>query len=378
MAISLHDILAHLLGQNQTPDPSQSQGIPSILSGDQSMMAASPQAPAVQPTPGPIPPGIQSLPPPDSQAVPAQPPAAPATAVPTADDPPDIVATAPHTLPASKYKRGLLGGWFGVGHTGGNILGLLGDAFLAQAHDPAQYAPRLQQLRESEALQNYSSDPMQALQQYSQVNPQGALPAYNQLLDNNRQQALAANTIQTGNQQRQDLADKRGYALLGAATADNYPQVKAQYEKYYAGKGMEPPVDLPGTFDGAKLKALQMAGIPAPDQAKNAEATRYHDEIAATRAAQIAGLQGYRTDRLAQIDEAQTERGRHNHAIEDKPPTPSSVIGGILAKQAKGITLTPQEQAILIYNKPPKVGRPGGGQFKTVKNPDGSYSIQRN
>lgn len=252
-----------------------------------------------------------------------------------ADQGPDIEVGG-RSIPKSKYKTGIVQGMLRPGSTGGNILGALGDAFLIQSGNKPQYAPRLQGLREQEALENYGSDPRGALDRFSQVAPGAeSLSAWNQFDDNRRQHAVAAASLRRSQQEYEDTTNKRGIGLLGAATKDTWPQVRAQVQKYYAARGMEPPFELPEAYDQAKISALRMAGIDPEDQVRSEDTRNYRDAMLAERQAANDELNTYRnkslsvSERRAAAAERQgnrrldiqegglTERQRSNHARED-------------------------------------------------------------
>jgi hypothetical protein len=215
----------------------------------------------------------QGGPQPDPNA-PAQAPAPVAPAQDSQAVPADIVASGTR-LPASQYHTGLLHGSFGVGHTGGNILGMLGDAFLTQAGRAPQYAPRLMQAREAEALQNYGSNPDDALKLYSQVNPIDALRQYGIRRDDDRQQSAADSVIADQKQNRELKTRGVVGAMINASNEKTFPDMIKRAQAYASANGLDET--LPSDLDSAKAWASGSDSIG--DQNKNAALEAYRAQM---------------------------------------------------------------------------------------------------
>lgn len=276
-----------------------------ILGAAQQGGPVDPNAPAQAAAPTPVP-G------PDSQAV-----------------PPDVVASGTK-LPTSAYHQGVLHGAFGVGHTGGNILGMLGDAFLTQAGHAPQYAPRLQQARAAEALQNYSTSPEDALNLYTQVNPEGALRQYGIKRDDDRQQA-ASDSVIADNTQNRGLKT-RGVvgAMINAANEKTFPAMIKRAQAYLSANGSDEV--LPDNLDEAKAWASGSESIG--DQNKNAALEAYRAQVMDLKNRTEADKKQYYTDSLGvrrqvaktgqqradqqggHMTAADAERARHDQATE--------------------------------------------------------------
>ena len=96
-----------------------------------------------------------------------------AAPAPITGDPEEIAVSG--SSPFGTLKRGLVQtGPFSMGQTGGNILGLIGDALLVQSGNQKQYDPRLQQARAAEALASYTDDPMDAIRRLNEIDPAAA------------------------------------------------------------------------------------------------------------------------------------------------------------------------------------------------------------
>lgn len=263
--------------------------------------ANAPQATTPAPAPAPV----------DSQAV-----------------PPDIVSQA---LPTPSLHQGILHGIFGVGHTGGNILGALGDAFLTQAGHAPQYAPRLQQARAAEALKSYASNPEDALSQYIGVNAPDALHQFDVFHDNTRQQA-ASDSIIADNKQNRELKT-RGLvgSMIYAANDKTWPDMKKRAQAYAAANGLDEVI--PDDIDSAKAWASGSESIG--DQNRNAALAAYRQQMIDLRNRTEADKKEYYSGSLkVRQQQAQTgqqradqqgsyqgmtaaERERHDKANED-------------------------------------------------------------
>jgi hypothetical protein len=331
MAISLFDLLQGLGGaQPQGQLQSPPQGQPTPPTSLQAMLQPQSQPPAVLPN--------------------AQP-----TSVPgSAPDPvqPDIAVSNRHIDPMTLHQ-GLLGGMFAGGHTGGNILGLLGDAFLTQAGKAPQYAPRLQQAREAEALKSFDTDPSGALSNLMQINAPLALNQENVLADNNRQQAASNSVIQDQTLARQLKGRNIVAGMIYASNPGTWPAFKAKIKREAERHGLD-PADVPD--DMAEAKAWAGGSIPADEQQKiaaTAGVTARRLNIAQQNA---DSNEYYRTHSAANQDKrTQNDTVRTDHTV-NPAPTPNAVKGDIAYKMAHGgwNSLTPNEKDTWTRLNPPK------------------------
>jgi hypothetical protein len=227
-------------------------------------------------------------------------------AAPQEPEQPDIVVPG-NDLPRPKRRLGLVhGGTFQMGRTGGNILGLLGDAFRAQAGlDPA-YAPRLQQARDSEALENYSSDPLAALQQLTMTNPGAALPAFNQYYDNQRQDKATNSLIADRTDAREDSARNAAASILYASNEKTFPAALARAKAFAERRGVDTS-DFPSTFEDAK--SWGRGSVPVDKQENLDALTEYRTSETARKAAADAARDRYYNSNVG-------ERRRHNQVAE--------------------------------------------------------------
>lgn len=224
---------------------------------------------------------------------------------------------------ASRLRRGLLGGSFRVGHTGGNILGLLGDAFLAQAGRPAQYAPRLQQRREAEALQGFTQDPMGGAEALGQVNTEAGRDMYGDVVTaQTRQQAQAlreAHELEA----RRTRAHQIAASLAASADESTWPRVRQAILSTFRSRNVEPDVEIPESWDAAQRTVLESFGITPDQRADNTEARRYHDANVGTAqqrvqvSRQSAGSSAAaRQGTLTESRRSHDEQARHNREME--------------------------------------------------------------
>lgn len=210
-------------------------------------------------------------------------------------------------LPEPKRRLGLVhGGTFQIGRTGGNILGLLGDAFRAQAGLDPSYGPRLQQARDSEALENYSSDPLTALQKLTMTSPGAALAGFNQYYDNRRADKTASSLDQDRNDEREDKTRNAAASFIYAANEKTFPQALARAKAFLQSRGGDAS-DLPTTFEDAK--AWASGSVPVGTQQNLAALTDYRTTETARKAAADAARDRY-------YNSTTGERRRHNQAAE--------------------------------------------------------------
>jgi len=178
------------------------------------------------------------------------------------------IEVAGDSFPQSKYREGIIkGGPLRLGSTGGNILGALGDAFLVQAGHAPRYAPRLREARMAEAMENYTTDPLEAIQRLGAIDPKMAAELQNQRLDNERQQAVTDATIMSRQDDYEGNTHSRAGALIGAATESTYPAMRKRYYDYYNARGIEPLFELPENYDIDALSSLAQGYIDPTKQA---------------------------------------------------------------------------------------------------------------
>ncbi len=170
-------------------------------------------------------------------------------------------------------------GPFSIGHTGGNILGAIGDALLIGAGRDPVYAPRLHRARSAEALIDYTQDPQRAIDQYSQVDPEKAMILADRLAERQSVGAYRNSQIQANNDEYENRTHGVALGLLGAATPSTYPAIRQRISDYYQSRGITPLFDLPEQYDEEAVQSFARGGIPVAKQAKLAEDRRYHDAV---------------------------------------------------------------------------------------------------
>lgn len=184
-------------------------------------------------------------------------------------------------------------GMFGLHGTTRDILGVLGDAFLAQAKQPAVYGPKRHQEREADALRGFANDPLAAIGRYTKEDPEGGLDAYNKF-DTQSRLSRAADEDYTGK-----VVD-RATRLLGAATPENYPAIRDQVKRYASVRGVTLPFDLPDVYDEKAIAAARQSGVPTNQQIDDSAIAAYRgkqQEITETR---IGALEAYRDGVLSE------------------------------------------------------------------------------
>lgn len=185
---------------------------------------------------------------------------------------------------------------------GHNLLGILGDAFLAQAGRPLQYAPRVQQAREAEALQNLTSNPDQAIHRLASVNAPVALQLYNSHSDDARQQAIADAQVRAAGDVHQQIGYARLGSILSTANPQNYSRVRDIANTVAQQYGIDMPVDLPQTYDEKALDNARNAFVPVPTQEQQDARDFYRQQ-----------MMTYRRDSMASREQiAAANRGAAN------------------------------------------------------------------
>lgn len=301
----------------------------------------------------------------------APPPQVPVTQAPVAQSPagPGDITVAPSA--PSQYRTGIIGGPFRVGSLGGNILGAIGDAFLVQHRDAPTYAPRLQNARESEALQSFTADPEEAIRRLTQIDPSKGMALrqwYNQdqqqTAEEQQKAALTTSQIIANRQQVENAVLDRVGGLLFQSDESTFPAALSKARIYMQQHGVDAP--LPETWEEAKQWA--QGGIPVDKQIEMADRRKHwQDEIAVGHEANAAKMTAAQAATIA----AQASTTRAN-----RPPntTVSNQIAGVMAKIANGLPLTPGETQLYHDYRSPRA-QPKGSGFRFVNGaivgPDG-------
>lgn len=180
----------------------------------------------------------------------------------------------------STMREGLVrGGPFAMGKTGGNILGILGDALLVGGGRDPMYQPRLRQAREAEAMIDYTDDPERAINQLSQIDPHKASELWNKLQERKSVDSVRQAQVRSAEDEYIDVTNQRALAYLGAATPRTYSALKSRIDQYYADRGVEPMFQLPDEYDEETIRSIARGGVPVTEQAKLSEQQRYHDAV---------------------------------------------------------------------------------------------------
>lgn len=190
-------------------------------------------------------------------------------------------------------------GMFGLHGTLRDVLGTLGDAFLVQQGAHPVYAPRLQQERESNALQHLQDNPMAAIQALSRADPAAAIEMYHNHIRDDAYAADQRSQDATRAQTTEDRARSAFSALGGAANARTWPAVRQRLLAMRDSGHLDVPDELlPEQFSEDVPGALIRLGT-APGTQMTAD-----------------NQDSYRTERLAQLAATIAERQRHNQADE--------------------------------------------------------------
>lgn len=184
-------------------------------------------------------------------------------------------------------------GMFGLRGNARNILGALGDAFLVQSGNHPTYAPRRQQERESNAQRGFVDSPLSAIGRLSKENPAAAREMYNDYLTQQRLARSENRQERDSDAQYGGMVNDRALRLIGTATPENWPRLRAQILQYYNAHGVQPAFELPETYDANAIDALRRSAVPVDRQTDDDALAAYRQEYidlrrseAATRAAQ--------------------------------------------------------------------------------------------
>lgn len=262
----------------------------------------------------------------------------------------DITVTGSPIAPSRfKDRQGLLANIFpkafATGSTGGNILGAFKDAFLTQAGRDPIYAPKLLQQRESEALENYNTDPTGALDKLMMVDPGAAMKGYNTYYDNQRLNTAAGERTRASDMDYEGAVRGRIGSMLYASNAKTYPTMLARARAYAQSKGVDVG-DLPETFEDAQRWAL--GDVPVGTQVQLQDMRDYRTATNNIRATNAANRNAYNQGRLAQS--AQTDAWRKSQG---QARTDATVSGA--ASRAEMAAKAPDRSK---WTQP--VGRGGG------------------
>jgi hypothetical protein len=203
-------------------------------------------------------------------------------------------------------REGLVtGGTFSMGRTGGNIIGILGDALRAQGGLDPLYAPRLRESRESDAMIDFIDDPKGALENLAQVSPDKVPELWDTVGNRQSQDAVREAQVREAADNYQKVTRDRAAAYLGAATEKTWPQMRQMVLKWYEDRDEVPP-NIPETFDAPFITSLANGAIDVTDQRELAEDRRYNDARIAEGKREEFG-RNYRTNLVERMDASETE-----------------------------------------------------------------------
>lgn len=181
---------------------------------------------------------------------------------------------APGNLPEHK-------GMFGVKGTLRDLLGMVGDAFLAQSGGKPVYAPVRQQEKLSDSMAGFVQDPVKAISAMSQVDPEAAFKLYQEWQANNYKNDMVdlrknANTVDsnTADDKRYDQYSKLFSQYMGAATPDTYERIKPLLETFKQRGGLGEDFEIPDAFDPSLSRTYQYGGMPSTNQVTTTQRDR--------------------------------------------------------------------------------------------------------
>lgn len=217
-------------------------------------------------------------------------------------------------MPRSNMRSGLVRkGTFSMGRTGGNILGLIGDALLVGNGGEAIYNKRLKEARMSEAMASYTDDPEEAIRMLNEIDPGAAAELWQKHQEGQSDAATAKLRTREADDKYEGITHDRALALASAATKATYPTIRKRYYDYYNSRGVAPIQDLPEDFDEAALDSVRRSGIPVKDQVKNEDLADYRDAtIGERRYSTDAGIRKTSMTTSAAMQRAVMQEGGRN------------------------------------------------------------------
>lgn len=196
------------------------------------------------------------------------------------------------------------------------ILGAIADAYLmSQGMKPA-FSIERKAADETSAMQGFTDNPTRAMKRLAQIDGDGpeAWKRYNEYVDNQRLQGNLDRQNKIFDTKLEEMARDRVAGMLGAATADNYPQVLARAQGYLRAKGFSDIADsLPADYSKVDIDTIRYGEVPVDKQIKLGQSDRRLDQ------GDRRLDQGDR--RLDQGDVKLNETSRHNQATEAQAAT---------------------------------------------------------
>jgi hypothetical protein len=202
----------------------------------------------------------------------------------------------PASSPAPQHK-----GLFGIHGTLRDIIGGLGDAFLVQSGNKPLYSIQRQQEKEGDAMRDFVSNPLAAVQRLAQENPELAAKIYDDYQQTSRV-GRDADEKYTG------TVTDRALRLLAAANKDNYPQIKDQITRYLGARGVTLPFDLPDAYDEQAISGIRQAAVPVNQQIDDSAIADYRQRTGDLTESRLRALEDYRKRNL-------DERGRYHRGV---------------------------------------------------------------
>lgn len=220
-------------------------------------------------------------------------------------DPEDEIAIESSRLEQPKNIGLFKKGPFALGNTGANVLGALGDALLGKP----VYQNKVDRMNMVDALENYRTDPETAVDKVIAVNPEFGIELQNKRALASEMRAVRDAQVLAARQKYEDNVHGTVTRLMGAATKETWPAMRAQVLRYYQGKGVEPPFDIPEKFDEAAVRQLRLSGVPTKDQYDDEGMAEYRDDQIGVRRESNSIRRSLGESRLE-------ETGRHNRTME--------------------------------------------------------------
>lgn len=206
----------------------------------------------------------------------------------------------------------------GFAPTKRNALGQIADAVLMAYGKPRIYENRMVARDTKRALKGFTSDDpaesMESLRRLMQVNPEAALPVWNQFMDNRRADEVARRQAMIA----QEAVLDRVASMYASVTEENAERMIPLIRQYGIARGLREE-DMIDSYNPEAIQAWRFGAVPVDNQMDNRR-----DAIAKQALIDYRGVRADQFERnlQSQVEDRtldRTERERHNRAMEARP-----------------------------------------------------------
>ena len=193
-------------------------------------------------------------------------------------------------------------------------LGKIADLGLALLGFPLlPFTRHVQRENMQEAMQNFTTNPLETIQRIAKIpgHEKQALDMYEKYTDD---QARDSQVAALNEQRKEHYRDRVG-AMLGAVTPDNAGALLPKIRSYAQAMGLNAD-DVPSSYDKDQINLYRMGAVPVDNQIDNQVNAAYKSARLGQIDETIQSTNRYRTSRLNQMSQNQSEQERHNQVME--------------------------------------------------------------